>query len=372
MDPNSDFKNYFVVSYDANGKLRWGKKIAGSNKSEIGKLTYKQGRGLLFDLTSRYLYIDGKKIADTTSSGFSLYCHVNLDTGGNVTGSDYMTEIGNPVSSDYMNGGNHCEVPYSNTVYSLSHFFQRIKVGNDSLIPRYEYPGNINYNWPEIYLAKKVNGQYTHAKSIGLFAGNYDYDPNITEMQADSMGRVYLLGHFHDTFYVDTMKLVPKTKQDIFLACYDSNFKLLWLQTGHGDSGTMAYASGMAIYGNKVTINGYVNDTFYWEDQAMDHEDFMHMFMCRFEVFGTGVKMVDDPRHVGSIKVWPNPANDMINIQHYAKQKEELAIYNILGEVIYKDKWVMGETQKSVDLSSFAKGLYIIRIGDAVEKIVKE
>ena len=121
-----------------------------------------------------------------------------------------------------------------------------------------------------------------------------------------------------------------------------------------------------------LTVSWYVNDTFYWQDQYMDHEDFMHMFMCRFEVFGTGVKMVDDPRRAGEIRVWPNPANGIINIQHYAKQKEDIAIYNILGEVIYKDKWGLGDTQRSIDLSSFSKGLYIIRIGDAVEKVIVE
>jgi hypothetical protein len=222
-------------------------------------------------------------------------------------------------------------------------------------------------NAPEIYLAKKVNGQYTNAKSIAFYTGS-----TITEMQADSMGRVYLLGHFSDTFCLDSIHNMPKTKQDIFLACYDSNFNLLWLQTGHGDSGTKSYASGMAIYGNRVTINGYVNDTFYWEDQYMDHENFMHMFMCRFEVYNTGVKMVDDPRRSGAMKVWPNPTKDIINIQHDVKQKEEFVIYNILGEVVHKDYWLMGQTQRSLDVATFAKGIYIIRIGEAVQKVVVE
>ena len=329
QNSNIDFKNYFVVSYDASGKLRWGREISTPYYATAGNITYKKGRGLLFDFASLYIYVEGKKMMDSIGSAFILNSQVSMDTLGSAINLDPVYELpfGLLGLVDMHFNNLHCEVPYSTNTYSVSYFNQRFKLGSDSLIPSRESDFDSTYNWPEMYLAKKVNGKYTNAKSIGLSAGFYDKQTVITEIQADSMGRVYLLGHFTDTLYLDSIHIKPKTKQDIFLACYDSNFKLLWLQTGHGDSGTMAYASGMAVYGNKVTINGYVNDTFYWQDQAMDHEDFMHMFMCRFEVFGTGVKVVDDPRNANGIKVWPNPANDMINIQHYAKQKEELAIY---------------------------------------------
>ncbi len=72
------------------------------------------------------------------------------------------------------------------------------------------------------------------------------------------------------------------------------------------------------------------------------------------------------------IVVFPNPANNIITIEYKTQQKEPLIIYNILGEQIYKDIWLIGQTQKSIDLSSFPKGIYIIRLGDVAKKIMTE
>ena len=72
------------------------------------------------------------------------------------------------------------------------------------------------------------------------------------------------------------------------------------------------------------------------------------------------------------IKVFPNPTSNSFTIQYSSQRKEELTIYNILGEQVYKDNWLLGQMQKSIDVSTFSKGMYIIKLGGAVQKIIKE
>ena len=70
-----------------------------------------------------------------------------------------------------------------------------------------------------------------------------------------------------------------------------------------------------------------------------------------------------------SYSVFPNPARDFINInlkpQHIGK---ELIILNILGEVKYKTTLYTNELR--IPLNAFAKGMYIIQIGDERRKLV--
>ena len=72
------------------------------------------------------------------------------------------------------------------------------------------------------------------------------------------------------------------------------------------------------------------------------------------------------------IKIYPIPTTHFLTIQYTSNQKEKLTIYNILSELVYKDIWEMGETQKSINVASLNKGIYMIRIGDMLQKIVKE
>ncbi len=76
--------------------------------------------------------------------------------------------------------------------------------------------------------------------------------------------------------------------------------------------------------------------------------------------------------HQSVIDIFPNPTSSSFTIQHASQQKEDLTIFNILGKLVYKDSWLPAQTHTIVDVSTFPKGLHIIRIGEVVEKIVVE
>ena len=75
-----------------------------------------------------------------------------------------------------------------------------------------------------------------------------------------------------------------------------------------------------------------------------------------------------------SLKVFPNPASDVINIEiNKAEQKGKVRMYNQLGKQVYQQ--VKGNLQ-SIEVADFAKGIYVVEVetdkGVLRQKVVVE
>ncbi|MDP4266517.1 MAG: S8/S53 family peptidase [Bacteroidota bacterium] len=65
------------------------------------------------------------------------------------------------------------------------------------------------------------------------------------------------------------------------------------------------------------------------------------------------------------ILIYPNPANDILNINMNLKSENtsELSIINTLGQIVYQENFKnVPETIKSIDVKSLPRGVYLIRI----------
>lgn len=72
----------------------------------------------------------------------------------------------------------------------------------------------------------------------------------------------------------------------------------------------------------------------------------------------------------------PNPAEDYILISNYDRevnQSEEinLAIYNVIGEIIYITKFDLISSDFRIDISNFPEGVYFLRISDRIMTFLK-
>jgi hypothetical protein len=66
----------------------------------------------------------------------------------------------------------------------------------------------------------------------------------------------------------------------------------------------------------------------------------------------------------GYINVFPNPTNGIFVIETNKQfnKNESLEIYNSLGEKVYTDQWAQTLSQKRVNLSNLANGVYMIKL----------
>jgi len=82
----------------------------------------------------------------------------------------------------------------------------------------------------------------------------------------------------------------------------------------------------------------------------------------------------DHNQDPGAMKIYPNPVKNTLTIETSASGESTVSVYNVSGQEMLKQQIGSGKTQ--LDLSSFAKGVYTIKLLNnnkiEVRKIIKE
>ena len=76
---------------------------------------------------------------------------------------------------------------------------------------------------------------------------------------------------------------------------------------------------------------------------------------------GTGIANINIS---GKMRVYPNPSNNRIYI---LGATESITIFNMMGQKVYAEKQM-----NSVDISSWENGIYFVKSGNSVVKILKQ
>lgn len=72
------------------------------------------------------------------------------------------------------------------------------------------------------------------------------------------------------------------------------------------------------------------------------------------------------------LSVYPNPSNGMFTLEsRYNLEKVSITIYTMDGRLMYEDKIALLNTQRTLDLSLFSEGIYILRVETSTFKISK-
>ncbi|MFH2144309.1 MAG: PCMD domain-containing protein [Bacteroidota bacterium] len=95
------------------------------------------------------------------------------------------------------------------------------------------------------------------------------------------------------------------------------------------------------------------------------------LFVDDFSLTGTVVGISE--MNAISVNIFSNPAKDLICIQNIPVDQKDysLAIYNSIGSIVYVKKF-SNQSDLSVDVSSFNKGLYIVELIADSQKTVKK
>ena len=73
---------------------------------------------------------------------------------------------------------------------------------------------------------------------------------------------------------------------------------------------------------------------------------------------------------MNAIQVYPNPTNGILTVRVIGMNKENspLRIFNITGQLI--EEFQMDERQITLDMSSYNRGLYFIKYGKSIKKVI--
>lgn len=95
------------------------------------------------------------------------------------------------------------------------------------------------------------------------------------------------------------------------------------------------------------------------------------MAMDDVRVLSSGTDNVDDVMISSEIEVYPNPANDIINVKMEDSDSYDIiTVMDVTGRVLITE--VVTSKEMQINVGALSKGLYMIKAGSVVEKIVIE
>jgi len=132
-------------------------------------------------------------------------------------------------------------------------------------------------------------------------------------------------------------------------------------------------STGITITGSNAGLPGYYYFFYNWV---------FTIFTCntpraQATVWDTcAVQGIGDHANLPVLDVYPNPANGEFSFNLHAQKDDnyQVKITNAIGQVVYKDemRMVTGENKRKLNISSFGKGIYMLRISNDENNLVKE
>ena len=155
---------------------------------------------------------------------------------------------------------------------------------------------------------------------------------------------------------------------------FDSMGRLIGTLTG-GDSSCDSASLNLPDY--------YGMFSYHWDKNGTDS---ISMLKCWLDPDNTGLMSINgwalsvgEPSQAGTITVFPNPVNQVLNMKtgSWGGNPVSITIHDIWGNLRFKRDWsVMPGSQVQVDMTGFAPGIYMLGISDgrsqAVRKIIKQ
>ncbi|MDF2455837.1 MAG: type sorting protein [Cytophagaceae bacterium] len=96
-----------------------------------------------------------------------------------------------------------------------------------------------------------------------------------------------------------------------------------------------------------------------------------HTFAANYAtIFSCVTTGIEQTETIEAMTLFPNPAQQQITIENNRTSQNEtrLQIVSMIGEVWYQQE--LTEQKTTVDVSTFPKGLYLVKIGEATQKLV--
>ena len=104
----------------------------------------------------------------------------------------------------------------------------------------------------------------------------------------------------------------------------------------------------------------------------LGHFPFWDLFDSASYCMPTMVASISESRPV--LEVFPNPSNGNMTVRYNGKlsAKRNLQIYNAIGELVYSDKFIAGQSELKIEQLNFQSGYYMLKVQDDSNLIVQK
>jgi hypothetical protein len=350
------YNDMYMVKYDASGNFSWAKSYGGINSD----LVY----DIATDLTGNICFTG---YFNSPSIGFGSFTLTNsianpnpifiakADPDGNIiwASSGEGNAVGTGITADPA--GNIIITGFFTTDFVVGGITLTSLGAHDLFLAKYDGEGTLSW--------VKRNG------SPGV--------DRATAIASDALGNLYITGYYNGSAMVfgDSTVSNLESASDLFVARYNPDGTSVWGMTAKG--GTLNdYIKEIAVdkSGNHIYITGYsLNDTMKFGNVDMivppgsTYEDAV---IAKIELPVTKVPATSVS--AAAVKVYPNPAKDIVTID--APGITEVSIADVNGKVLLSQNALSDCV--TIDVSTIVPGIYsVIVVTGAevtVDKLIKQ
>jgi hypothetical protein len=394
-------QDVFIAMFGQDGSFLWSRRAGGQSADYVTGLALDAAQNLVI---TGYYY-DSLNFSDTTliSSGSSDIFMAKINPDGDLL----WTNSAGGFSSDQSRSVS-CDTE-DNILISGS-FYYDITLGDTTLstlnpvgvvVARYMPDGQFDrafqldgtYLSTENYIVADKDGgfyltgnfsEWIHFGCHSFDAGEFDQDiyiakygracENLWARQAwsassdqvigidiDQDNNLYITGHYLDTIQFEQVTL-PYTlccgSREIFIVKYNPSGGVLW---GQQISGARASIQSLVLNSeDKLLLSGLFTEDVTFGALILSNFDGFHNYISCLQT--EGITAIADSQEINSLKVFPNPAKDMIHIINAGQANSyNYIIYSSAGSQVITGTL---RHEKSIDVSLLPAGQYLLRLID--------
>lgn len=291
--------------------------------------------GQMGDSTVTYIYKNSSytKLSNSFSDDIETLC---CDTAGNIYAGGQSKFNGKYLIHKW-DGTNWTEIGASKGLDAKGYIWRLVADKKGNL-----YATGAFVNADDEYYVAKYDG--TSWSELGSGTHALHAKKQIWALTTDDNGNVYAAGEF----------------QNAGGKAYVSRWNGTdWAGVGTTSINANSGIRALLVDGNDVYAGGYFTNS--------DNKTYVAKVTQK-----VGIK---EGNTTALVTIYPNPATSTLTIQYpTTNQKEELLIYNMLGEVVYKETLLPHtHTQThTLNLVGWVRGMYLVKMGGAVEKVLLE
>jgi hypothetical protein len=139
------------------------------------------------------------------------------------------------------------------------------------------------------------------------------------------------------------------------------------LQVGSGDNITFTFSPNTDYQVLAVKVDDVVVDNTAYPDNTYTFTNVLSNHSIHVDFSPVGI----DSYGSSNIRIYPNPTSGKLHIANYElRANESIAVYNLEGQLL--STFNLSLSTQEIDVSHLSSGMYILKIGNANIKFVKE
>jgi hypothetical protein len=336
-----DNTDVFFAKYNPSGIFQTAKLFGGIGTAQGRAISSDENENILIAGVFTGQMTIGTNTLNSSNTNDEDCFVAKLDPNGNAI---WVKQYGSSIGSDYARG---IDADAQGNIYVSGVFSGTVNFDGNVLTAN---------GTSDIFLLKYNSvGNIIWIKQIG---GNFSDEG--CEIEVKDNGDVFATGQYSQTIVLNGNNFNALGARDVFISKMNSDGDFIWNKTLGGPQDDVNYAIGLNRINEELVTVGTYSSSFTDGLTTINSNGNVDSYISKISAPELSIPSFDDNN---KLIVYPNPSNQILNVNC----NNGFHIYSKLGQLIEKSL----VSTKIIDISKFAKGVYILKSENKTSIFIK-